>query len=214
MDYLPAPTGFTEFTRWIKNARWLYRVSQFWNAISAQPLAADLELARTVLTQPLYALFMQMQKDEQSHSLKMLRSLLHQGENNADLFVAVLLHDSGKIRFPLHVWERIVIVLAKLVFPQQIAKWGRMPLAGDKMSGLRRPFVVAEQHSHWGAELAAQAGASELATNLIRRHQEKHSLYNTKPVSCCASNPGHQILSEDALEDALLTRLQSVDEQY
>ena len=35
-----------------------------------------------------------------------------------------------------------------------------------------RPFVVAERHPDWGAEMAAQAGASALVVELIRRHQE------------------------------------------
>ena len=60
-----------------------------------------------------------------------------------------------------------MIVLGKKLFPRLISRLGR----GTPQS-FRRPFVVAERHADWGADLAARAGASTMTVNLIRRHQD------------------------------------------
>jgi hypothetical protein len=113
------------------------------------------------------ALFDQMQPGEQAHSFRILHRLIEQGQTHHDLFVAALLHDVGKIQHPLRPWERALIVVCESFFPAQVKKWGQ-----GTARGWRRPFVVAEQHPAWGAQLAAEAGASPLAVALIERHQE------------------------------------------
>jgi hypothetical protein len=64
------------------------------------------------------------------------------------------------------VWERVVIVLGKRLFPRTVRRWGEA-----RPRGLCRPFVVAARHAEWGADLAARAGASSQTVRLIRRHQ-------------------------------------------
>lgn len=145
----------------------LYRARQFWQAISAAPKAQDLELASRWLEPSLLALFLRLQPSEQAHSLSILRQLSEQGESEPDLMAGALLHDVGKVCCPLSVWERIIIVLGRAIFPSLVKKWGR-----GEPRGWRRPFVVAERHAVWGAELAAQAGASARTVRLIRCHQE------------------------------------------
>ena len=136
-----------------------------------------------------------MQPSEQSHSLAILNQLLDQGETNNDLLTAALLHDVGKNRFPLHAWERVVIVLGKAFLPNKTKLWGQ-----GQPSGWRRPFVVAEQHPAWSAEMAAQAGASPIAVSLISRHQDKPIL-----------QPEPEKLPDD--QDILLYRLQILDNE-
>jgi len=89
------------------------------------------------------------------------------GEEQPDLLAAALLHDVGKSDHPLHIWERVVIVLGKAFFPGQVRRWGQ-----GEPTGWRRPFVVAEQHPAWGADMAAEAGASPTTATLIRHHQD------------------------------------------
>ena len=84
-----------------------------------------------------------------------------------DLLTAALLHDVGKTRVPLSVWERSWVVVGQVIWPKKTAVWGQ-----DAPLGWKRPFVVKAQHPAWGADMAAAAGSSELAVGLIRRHQD------------------------------------------
>jgi len=175
--------------------RIFYRVRQFWQALTSTPDRQDLEQARQVLSPSLLALFWRMQASEQKHGLAIMHQLHAQGETNPDLMVAILLHDVGKTRYPLNPWERVIIVLGRLLMPVQVARWGQASPISWK-----RPFVVAEQHPAWGAELAEQAGASPLAVRLIRQHQDRPVL--TSPL----------LKVESQLEIQLLQRLQLFDD--
>lgn len=169
----------------------LYRTRQFWAAISASPAASDLDLAAQTLSPDQYDLFRRMVPSEQAHSLAVLRKLLHEGPVEREFAAAALLHDAGKIHFPLLVWERVLIVLAQAVFPNKAKEWGRAEPAGWK-----RPFVVAEKHPDWGVDLAAKAGLGVRGVEIIRRHQ----------CRLTASESG------DPLE-SFLVRLQSADNE-
>jgi putative nucleotidyltransferase with HDIG domain len=174
--------------------RLLYRTRQFWQSLSAAPAPDDIGGTRRVLSPSLMALFLRMQASEQAHSLDIFGKLANQGDTNHDLLVAALLHDVGKSRQPLRPWERALVVAGKALFPGLAKRWGQSP-PGGRLGNLRLPFVVAEQHPQWGAEMAAQAGASPLAVALIKRHQD---VMQTKPAT---------------LEDRLLLRLQLLDDE-
>lgn len=147
--------------------RTIYRANQFWSDLKAAPDSMNLDQARLILSPAELNLFLQLQPAEQAHALEVLRKLQAHGENEPALLEAALLHDIGKTRYPLHRWERIVVVLAQALFPRQAKKWG----TGETW-GWRKPFAVAEQHPAWGADLAHRAGAAPLAVTLIRRHQD------------------------------------------
>jgi hypothetical protein len=154
---------------WMKAIRILYRVRQFWDALRRKPLTTE-ELAPTlsVLTEKQMALFTRLQPSEQTHALRVLRTLLEKGETHPDLMTAALLHDIGKSCHPLRLWERVVIVLGKKLFPERLQSWGR-----GEPRGWARPFVVASEHPLWGAELSQKAGTSPLVVHLIRAHQNE-----------------------------------------
>jgi len=175
--------------------RMFYRLRQLWETLHARPTIPDLALAQRVLAPPLMELFLHLQPGEQAHSLRILRQLLEQGENHPDLLAAALLHDVGKSRYPLHVWERVVIVVGKAVFPKQACRWGQ-----GQPRGWQRAFVIAEQHPAWGAEMAGGAGASPLTVRLIRNHQE-----TPPPLVDLAEAP--------QIENLLLHRLQRLDDE-
>jgi hypothetical protein len=105
-----------------------------------------------------------------------------------------LLHDVGKSRYPVRIWERILIVLSKAFLPGKVKRWGEGAAEGGGL-GWRRAFVVAQQHPAWGAQMAAEAGASPLTSTLIRRHQDPRSN------------------SSEGLEDRLLQILQAADHE-
>ncbi|UCF26747.1 MAG: HD domain-containing protein [Chloroflexota bacterium] len=183
----------------MSTSRLVYRTRQFWQAISTRASREDMELASTILSSSEFELFQQMHKSEQAHSLRVLRGLINQGEENPDLHTAALLHDVGKILAPLRVWERVMVVLVKAFCPGCLQKWGTTyGEDSPEELGWRRAFIVSEQHPAWGADLASQSGVSELAVSLIARHQEQLPLAK---------------VNQDSVEDNLLYKLQAVDNQ-
>lgn len=175
--------------------RWLYRVRQFWLALTATPRPEDLFEAGKILSPALMHLFEQMHPSEQAHSLMIYRRLRDQGETNPDLLAAALLHDVGKSLYRLRIGERVAIVLMRALLPACARSWGQ-----GEPSGWKRPYVIAEKHAEWGAQMAARAGASPATVELIRRHQEP-------------ALPGARPRSANRLEDHWLIRLQSLDNE-
>lgn len=173
--------------------RVLYRARQFWNALFSAPSLAELETLNPLLDPAQMALFCQMHRSEQAHSIQVMRAVMVASgrihvEQRKYLLQAALLHDVGKSRHPLRLWERVIIVLANAFTPGRVQDWGE-----GEPRGWRRAFVIARQHPVWGAQMAADVGASPLTVTLIQRHQE------------FLSHPG------EALEDQLLQLLQSAD---
>ncbi len=146
----------------------LYRIQQGLRALTAYTRPVDLDTVRAYLSPPLAALFLRMRRSEQLHSLNVLRALRAAGYTHPDLMTAALLHDAGKSRARYHLWDRVLVVLARRLFPDRAKAWG----AAERPTGWRRPFVIAAQHPAWGAEMARAAGASPLAVEIIARHQE------------------------------------------
>lgn len=173
-------------------ARLCYRTRQFWNYLGASTPPVEVEQVRQVLGPALAEVFARLGPGEQAHSFQVYRRLVERGESDPDLLKAALLHDAGKSRFPLKLWERVWIVVGKTLFPAAARSWGQVK--GEPYN-FRRAFVVAEQHPAWGAQMAEQAGAGPRLVQLIRRHQEKLA---------------GELLSD---EDRLLRVLQSVDDE-
>ena len=167
--------------------------------MTAVPDQSGNELAQAILSPALLALFLKLQPSEINHSLEITRRLIASKETDPDLLAAALLHDVGKSRSPLNLWERVIVVLAKRLIPGACQRWGT---TGD-LQGWKRIFVVADQHAAWGAEMAALAGASKLTARIISRHQE----------------PRRRVMKEDlkrgvrTREDYLLYQLQLLDEE-
>jgi hypothetical protein len=144
-----------------------YRVWQFWQSLKRSPRDHDWDVTSKILSSEELDLIKQLPAADQNHSLRVFHSLLSQGEEDPDLLKAALLHDLGKIRYPLRRWERVLVVLLTGIFPQRVKGWGE-----GKPVGLRRPLVVIRQHPHWGAELAQAAGSNPRTVWLIRNHEE------------------------------------------
>lgn len=165
-----------------------YRIHQFFNGLFAYVNSKDLENVSEILSPAQMALFNSMSTADQAHSIRVFNSLLQQQEQNPELLSAALLHDVGKSRYTLRLWERALIVVMSKLFPLQTKKWD-----ADSPIGWKRPFIIAEQHPIWGAEMVDNAGASQLVINLIRRHQD------------------YDRGMSGNVEDKLLDKLQAVD---
>jgi hypothetical protein len=185
----------------MNRTRIFYRTRQFWQAARSTSTPQDLDLARRHLPPSLWGFFLKLQPNDQQHSLRVLQALLDRNENNASLCQAALLHDIGKTRLPLRLWERALIVLVAYVCPGCVGRWGQQPEVDlESIPAWRRAFTVAAQHPQWGAEMAERGGASPLTVNLIRRHQEK------------VGQDGGTSPSGSPLEEILLRKLQAADD--
>jgi hypothetical protein len=148
----------------------LYRVRQFALALAAgwRPAALSERAAAALLSPAQLALFRRMTPAERQHSLRVLARLQAAGQRDPALLAAALLHDVGKTRVRLHLWERALPVLLRVLAPGLAARWAAGP-----PRGWRRAFVVAHRHPAWGAKLAAAADSPAVTVQLIRYHQTR-----------------------------------------
>lgn len=167
-----------------------YRVWQFWQILRARPFSEEaLNEVRGVLSEPELILFQQFDCNDQWHSYRVMKMLQAAGHDDPELLVAALLHDVGKTKIKISIWQRSFIVLGYAMSAERVAQWG----AGEAI-GWKRPFVVKAKHPEWGAQMAEAAGTRALAVSLIRRHQD--------PLETAVS-----------AEDKLLQQLQWADDQ-
>jgi hypothetical protein len=173
-----------------------------------------MELVTSVLTDSQVELFQRMQTSDQAHSVMVQNELRKDGEENPDLLTAALLHDVGKTRAPLGIWERVMIVIVGTICRDCTHEWGNCEnVQPENGLGWRRAFIVAEQHPAWGADLAAECGTSPL---------EQHPAWGADLAAECGTSPlavsliaRHQEkLAPDvsSMEDILLHKLQAVDD--
>ncbi len=172
---------------------WRRRLRQGIRSLLAPLLPLELTPARAILSDAQFALFRQLRRDEQLHALRVLATVREQpGETPLALARAALLHDVGKLRYPLSVFGKTWAVLLRDIWPRAAARWG----AGGRVEFWRRPQRVLSQHPAWGAEMAAAAGVAECTCWLIAEHQT--------PVTRWATHPDRE----------LLRRLQAADRDH
>ena len=111
-----------------------------------------------------------MPRNDQHHSLNVLRTLRAASHDEPALLQAALLHDAAKSAGGVTLFHRVAVVLLKIAQPDWATRMAQTlpPARGS----LRYPFWVHANHPKLGAEMAAAAGCDPLAVTLIRRHQE------------------------------------------
>ena len=144
------------------------RIEQGVRALIAGATPIDLLLARTYLSPKELDAFLNMSRADQLHSLKVLRTVLSQRESTPQpLAVAALMHDVGKSRYHLTVWQKTVAVLVKRLISPLSDLLGRE----ENLSLWRAPFVVRSHHARWGVEVLQECGTDEVASWLVQHHQ-------------------------------------------
>jgi hypothetical protein len=147
----------------------IYRLRQGIGTLFAFTQVADTQLAARYLAPPLLTLFQTMRHSEQLHALNVLRMVLAQmPDTPPNLAIAALLHDVGKARYRLHLWQKTLPVLVKALNPALLERLSN----GNPDNLLIRPFASYVHHPAWGAELVAERGASETVVWLVARHQD------------------------------------------
>ncbi|MEL6525226.1 MAG: hypothetical protein AAFQ07_05895 [Chloroflexota bacterium] len=151
----------------------LYRIQQGVDALLAFTQAVDYDLVSQHLTNTQMTLFKQMAKSDQLHSVSVLRDVLAQADETPhDLAVAALLHDCGKARKHLSVWERTVSVIIATVFKRLDDHLSVDDIGEGEVRTWRAPFIVRRHHPAWGGTLLTSAGASERAIWLVTHHAD------------------------------------------
>ncbi len=164
-----------------------YRARQFWQALTAAP-GADAPLA---LAPELLELYRHMPRADRAHGLRTYR-LLAAGGYPEELLIAGLLHDVGKSRSGIHLWDRVLFVLADRLAPGWLGALSREQRTARLAVGL----VALRDHAEVGAALVTAAGGSPNTARLIRYHHA-----NTTS------------LAWPSADLALLKALQAADEQ-
>lgn len=171
-------------------ARVSRRLAQGLRALLAFATAPDLALARKFLSNCEFAAFQALSRSEQLHSLHVLRAVL-EAEPQAPLALtaAALLHDVGKSRRRLAVWQKTLAVLALAAAPSLSQRLSRE----ESPSIWRLPFIVRQHHPKWGGEILLACGSDSELIWLVEQHQA--------PVNEHQAHPSY----------ALLIRLQAAD---
>lgn len=147
-------------------ARPVYRARQFWQAMLPSMYAVDDGLPSRYLSKAEAGLFYDMHRRDQRHALEVAGRLTAAGHTEMDLIAAALLHDCAKLDVP--VWLRISRVLA----PGLVSSLGRADATGWRGAAYRL-----SNDSRLSADLAAEAGASDLTTQLIRGETDAESAH-------------------------------------
>lgn len=153
-----------------------YRIQQFYHSLFPRINSEDLQLVHSFLSGAPRFLFESQSPADQRHALDvaidLLQNQIHLPFSQKTILIqASLLHDCGKTRYPLKIWQRVYIVLCvKLPSPVQAFLEGL-----TKCQALSLPLILAQQHPEWGARLASQAGLAEEVIELIRNHHTPNS---------------------------------------
>ena len=154
------------------------RLKQGIRALLAFTRGVDYDFAAQYLTEEQMVLFKKMSHTEQLHSVNVLRHVLkHNDSVPHDLALGALMHDVGKSRYHLAVWQKTISVLLKRFAP----KLAQDLSLEEKLTFWRAPFVVRRYHPQWSATLLAQTNASERAIWLARHHQDNADKWREHP---------------------------------
>lgn len=154
------------------------RLRQGIRALFAFTQTPDDALAQTYLNAEQMALFKKMRLSEQLHSLNVLRDVLAQDSDTPlDLAISALLHDVGKIRYPLAIWQKTITVIVRKVSPTRYQQWSDK----NPQNLWYRAFVVAEKHPLWSKQLVEETSTSECALWLIEHHADSLDQWHGHP---------------------------------
>ena len=156
----------------------VHRFEQGIRALLAFARSPDLDLAKQYLSGCEFKAFLSMSRSEQLHSLAVLRIILSAdaAAPNA-LTAAALLHDVGKSRFHLAVWQKTLSVLVKTFVPPL----NRVLSRDEQATFWRAPFTVRQHHPKWSGEILRNCGSDPTVIWLAERHQEDADLHREHP---------------------------------
>lgn len=138
----------------------LYRIEQFINAIRAKITPEDRAFYKKYLTLKEVVLFEKLKVYDQKHCIKVAQLLQQEREDNKEIIRLGLLHDIGKIAYPLNPIKKAIIVSLDYLSKGKIKKYRQFKII--------RAYY---EHAQIGYELLkAEGGYSEEFLNGIKSH--------------------------------------------
>lgn len=154
------------------------RVQQGIRALLAFATSVEFDLAQQHLSSAELDAFQQMSRAEQLHSLNVLRDVLvHHEITPHELAVAALLHDVGKSRYHLAVWQKTIAVLIKAFIPTFATYLSR----DETLNFWRAPFTVRTYHPKWSADILRGCQSDAIAIWLAEHHQDDAAIHQSHP---------------------------------
>jgi len=148
----------------------LHRLRQLKSAIHARVSPEEAQWVRELLSGELSELFFAMDLPAQRHCLdtaQYLLGVIPGSDDQEHLLQAALLHDCGKAGAGLTVLRRSLLVLARSVLGEGLARFAR------EGEGWRHALWNQLHHPQLGAALAQARGAHPQVEELIRIHQAR-----------------------------------------
>lgn len=142
-----------------------YRIHQFLEAMTAQITQEDLTFYKKYLTLKETVLFEKLKVYDQKHSLRTAYWLKEKTGGNKEMIRLGLLHDIGKLVYPLNPFKKAIMVL--------VDKGSKGRLKGHSKLRMVKGYY---DHPQLGYELLkAEGGYEETFLQLIRMHHTKGS---------------------------------------
>ena len=152
-----------------------HRLGQGIGALLAFARSPDLALAGRHLSPVELAAFRAMSRADQLHSLGVLRALLRADPGaSAILIKAALLHDVGKSRCHLAVWQKSLAVLMMRFAPGFCERLSQ----SQSLSRWRAPHRVHRYHAKWSGEILREMGADATLIWLAEHHHHEPARVN------------------------------------
>lgn len=148
----------------------LYRLQQFFRAMTAHLSIAERVLVVQQLTDGELLLFERMSRFDQRHCLDVHHTLVAHGYTDPLLLRAALLHDCGKVDDqgrPIPLFYYGLFVLLKRLVPQLYER------AAADGRGLLWPFAIHAVHDQRAARLAELIGSPPELVAILRDYGER-----------------------------------------
>lgn len=127
----------------------------------------DYKLPNKYLNSKELELFRKLKKAEQIHSIRVLKRVIILSDSE-NLAKAALLHDVGKILYPLMLWQKSLHVITKSFLPNLFKRLSTQ----TQVNFWNKPFIVSRMHPKWGAEILQEIGTQSEVLWFVENHAE------------------------------------------